>query len=106
MVALTFVSGIPVDYSCISLTECHIVSIRTMAHISICSIFSLRCRSGNFLNGENRNDIVNALDGAGAKGTFFFSKPSYYCLCPALFTDLTSDGNNCTCESSPDPCTI
>ena len=32
---------------------------------------------GRILNGENRNDIVNTLDGAGAKGTFFFSKPPY-----------------------------
>lgn len=36
---------------------------------------------------KNRNDIVDTLDGAGIKGTFFFSKPAYYSLCPAVFTD-------------------
>jgi len=76
-----------------------------MAHISICTIFPSRRRSGNFLNGENRNDIVNTLDGAGAKGTFFFSELPYYCLCPTLLTDSTSDGNNCTFGSNPGPCT-
>jgi len=32
---------------------------------------------GFWLEIRNRNDIVNILDGAGAKGTFFFSKPPY-----------------------------
>ena len=35
---------------------------------------------GKSLNGENRNDIVNTLDRAGAKATFFLSKLPYYNL--------------------------
>jgi len=35
---------------------------------------------GKSLNRENRNDIVNTLDRAGAKATFFLSRLPYYNL--------------------------